>query len=393
MGEPGAVVVGAGPSGAAAALVISRAGHPVTVLDRAHFPRDKACGEGLMPSGVAVLRRLGVLDAVLASGARRIRGVSYTHGGGTPVAYAPFPTPRDGVEAWGLGVRRTLFDGVLVEALRRESRVRLLEGVRARGVIRGESGRITGVATDDGPVLADVVLAADGLHSPMRAAAGWTSATPGEARYGLVGHWRLDVRDLDRITVTFADRHEWYQCPVGSDLLLVSTLGGRSRIGVTARNYEAAARSIVPALRDADLVGRPLAAGRFRQRARTVASQGMFLVGDAAGYGDPTTGEGIGIGLLLGQRLGLHVAALLSGEVDRESVQIRYRHDHAEIWRNRSRVTTLAMMMARHPRLSRRAVARAVDRPRALEALLGVNCGYWGFGKLTPRDWLTLAGL
>ncbi|MBJ7595602.1 MAG: FAD-dependent monooxygenase [Candidatus Dormibacteraeota bacterium] len=392
MSQAGAVVIGAGPSGAATALVLSRAGHHVTVLDRAHFPRDKACGEGLMPSGVAVLRRLGLLDAVLATGTPRIRGVSYTHGDGTPTAYAPFPMPIDGGEGWGLGVRRTVFDTILIEALRREPRLTLREGVRASGVLRGASGRITGVSTEEGPVWAKAVIAADGLHSPMRAAAGWAVATSGEGRYGMAGHWKLDVRALDRIAVSFGDREEWYQCPVGSDLLLVSTLAGRARIGVTARNYQAAARAAVPALRGAELVGGTLAAGQFRQRARTVAADGMFLVGDAAGYGDPTTGEGIGIGLLLGQRLGGHVAALLSGEVDRKSAEVRYRRDHAEIWRNPSRVTALALMMARHPRLSRRAVARAVDRPHALGALLGINCGYWGFGKLTPRDWLSLCG-
>ena len=68
-----AVVVGAGPSGAATALVLSRAGHSVTVLDRAHFPRDKPCGEALMPPGVDVLRRLGLLDGVLTTQAPRGR--------------------------------------------------------------------------------------------------------------------------------------------------------------------------------------------------------------------------------------------------------------------------------------------------------------------------------
>lgn len=392
MSQAGVVVVGAGPSGAATALVLSRAGHSVTVLDRAHFPRDKACGEGLMPPGVAVLRRLGVLDDVLATHAPRVRGVMYTHSGGTPTAYAPFPTPADGSEQWGLGVRRTVFDAVLVDALRRAPRVTLVEGVRATGVLRDASGLITGVTTDEGPVVADAVIAADGLHSPMRAAAGWTVATGGEGRYGLAGHWKLDVRDLDRITVTFAGQQEWYQAPVGPELLLVSTLAGRSRIGVTARNYEAAARATLPALRGAELAVRPLAAGQFRQRPRTVAADGLFLVGDAAGYDDPTTGEGIGIGLLLAERLGFHIATLLSGEVDRSTAEARYRRDHAELWRNRSRVTALALMMARRPWLSRRAVARAADRPQALGALLGINCGYWGFGRLTPRDWLALAG-
>jgi menaquinone-9 beta-reductase len=393
MSRPGGVVVGAGPSGAATALVLSRAGHPVTVLDRAHFPRDKACGEGLMPPGVAVLRRLGVLDDVMAIQAPRIRGVMYTHPGDMPAAYAAFPTPTGGGEPWGLGVRRTVFDAVLVDALRRAPLVTFVEGVRATGFRRDTSGLITGVTTDAGPVAADVVVAADGLHSALRSAAGWTRAgARGDGRYGLAGHWKLDVGSLDRITVTFAEQQEWYQAPVGPQLLLVSTLASRSRVGMTARNYEAATRAALPALRDAELAVHPLAAGQFRQRSTTVAADGLFLVGDAAGYDDPTTGEGIGIGLVLAERLGIHIATLLSGEVDRRTAEERYRRDHARLMRNRNRVTALALMMARRPWLSRRAVARAADRPQALATLLGINCGYWGFGRLTPRDWLTLAG-
>ncbi|HWF58423.1 MAG TPA: NAD(P)/FAD-dependent oxidoreductase [Candidatus Dormibacteraeota bacterium] len=392
MSEAGAVVVGAGPSGAATALVLSRAGHPVTVLDRARFPRDKACGEGLMPPGVGVLRRLGLLDDVLATSAPSIRGVLYTHGGDSPRAYAPFPPPRHGGERWGLGVRRTVFDSVLVDALRQAPRVTLLEGVRASGIVRDGSGLVTGVTTDRGPVLGRAVVAADGLHSTVRAAAGLTRPARGGGRYGLAGHWRVDLGGLDRITVTFAEEQEWYQAPVGTELLLVSTLGPRSRIGVTARDYEAAARAALPELRTAELAVPPLAAGQFRQRPGSVAHAGLFLVGDAAGYDDPTTGEGIGIGLLLAERLGLHLAAQLSGELDRSTAEARYRRDHAQLWRDRSRVTALALVMARRPWLSRRAVARAGARPQALRALLGINCGYWGFGRLTPRDWASLAG-
>ncbi|MGA8016255.1 MAG: FAD-dependent oxidoreductase, partial [Candidatus Dormiibacterota bacterium] len=67
-----ALVVGAGPSGAATALLLARAGHRTVVIDRSRFPRDKPCGEGLMPSGVAALQRLGMLDRVLATGAPRL---------------------------------------------------------------------------------------------------------------------------------------------------------------------------------------------------------------------------------------------------------------------------------------------------------------------------------
>src|ERR1700694_3124555 len=114
-------VVGAGPSGATTALLLARAGHAVTVFDRARFPRDKACGEGLMPPGVRVLRDLDLLVPVLDTGAQQLHGVEYTHPEGHPTAYAPFAPPPQGGEPWGLGVRRTTFDRVLVDALRREA--------------------------------------------------------------------------------------------------------------------------------------------------------------------------------------------------------------------------------------------------------------------------------
>jgi hypothetical protein len=98
------------------------------------------------------------------------------------------------------------------------------------------------------------------------------------------------------------------------------------------------------------------------------------------------------VGLLLAEQLGKHLAALLSGQVDRGAAEAAYRSAHAGLCRDRNRVTALALLMARRPRLSGRALARAATHPQALEALLGVNCGYWGFGRLTAADWLSLGG-
>ncbi|MFZ0919724.1 MAG: FAD-dependent oxidoreductase, partial [Candidatus Dormiibacterota bacterium] len=91
--ETEAVVVGAGPSGATTALLLARCGHDVVLVDRARFPRDKACGEGIMPPGVEALRRLGVHEQVLATGARSIRGVTYQLESGGPRVDVPFPAP------------------------------------------------------------------------------------------------------------------------------------------------------------------------------------------------------------------------------------------------------------------------------------------------------------
>ena len=386
------VVVGAGPSGATTALLLARAGHAVTVFDRARFPRDKACGEGLMPPGVRVLRDLDLLAPVLDTGAQQLHGVEYTHPGGWPTAYAPFgPSPLGG-EPWGLGVRRTTFDEVLVGALRREALVTMHEDEGVTGLLGDTEGRIAGVTTARRELRADVVVAADGLHSRVRRWAGLSTPSRAKGRYGLAGHWHLDMRGRRAIVVTLAGDHEWYQAPVGPETLLVSVLATRQKLGRIAGAYETAARHAVPALEGAELVAGPLAAGQFRQRARTVARDGLFLVGDAAGYDDPTTGEGLAIGLQLAQQLASLVGQLLRREISADTAARRYRIDHMQLWRDRRRVISLALLMARTQWLSRRAVARAAKDPSTLSKLLAINCGYNSFRDLSPRDWLALTG-
>jgi 2-polyprenyl-6-methoxyphenol hydroxylase-like FAD-dependent oxidoreductase len=391
--ETDVVVVGAGPSGATTALLLARAGRQVVLIDRARFPRDKACGEGLMPPGVEVLRRLGLYDAVLATGARPVLGVTYQHPGGHPKAYAAFPPPPDGGAAWALGIRRTSFDAALVDAVRHESRATVVEGTRVTSLMRGPSGRVSGVQTDGDPVGAKVVIGADGLHSKVRAWAGLDTPSRPRRRFGLAGHWRVDTSGRDALLITLADGHEWYEAPVGPQELLVSVLDGRSQSRVTARTYEEAARGAVPAVRHAELVSRPLGGAQFHQRTRAAAAGRVFLVGDAIGYDDPTTGDGLAIGMLLAERLAEHIDALLGGAVSPAEAARRYQADHRSLVRDRRRLTQLVLLQDRSQFLSRRAIAQAARDPRTLSKLLAINCGYQRFRDLSPRDWLSLAGI
>ena len=387
------VVVGAGPSGATTALLLARRGHHVVLVDRARFPRDKACGEGVMPPGVAALRRMGLYERVLATGARPLDGVTYQQRGGDQQVHVPFPAPPGGGPAAGLGVRRTSFDAALVDAVRQERTSTVREAERVTGLLRDPSDAVIGVTTTTGEIRARIVIAADGLHSQIRSWAGLTVPSRARVRYGLAGHWRVDTRHRDAVTVTLAGGHEWYEAPVGPDLLLVSILTSRSRPAMTARSYGHVARRSIPGIRNADLVSGPLGAAHFHQRVRAVADGRVFLVGDASGYDDPTTGDGIAIGMLLGEFLAGHTGEFLSGRIARETAATRYAADHADLVRDRRRLTRLALFLARSPALSRRAIVRATRDKRALSKLVGINCGYHTFRDLSARDWLLLAGI
>jgi flavin-dependent dehydrogenase len=391
--ETDAVVVGAGPSGATTALLLARQGYRVVLVDRARFPRDKACGEGVMPPGVAALRRMGLHERVMATGARPLDGVTYRHQRSGAEVHVPFAVPPSGGPPEGLGVRRTTFDSVLVDAVRQEPSADVHEGDRVTGLVRDAADSVIGVTTTTDEIRARVVVGADGLHSQMRAWTGLRARPQARTRYGLAGHWRVDTRGRTGIRVTLAGGHEWYEAPVAPDLLLVSILTHRSHPAMTARHYEGSARRNIPAISGAELVSGPLGAAHFDQRVRAVAGGRVFLVGDASGYDDPTTGDGIAIGMLMAERLAEHAGALLAGRIDADAAVQRYAADHTALVRERRRLTSLALFLARSQVLSRRAIVRASKDPRALAKLVAINCGYQTFRDVTPLDWLSLAGI
>src|SRR2546428_7029336 len=124
-------VVGAGPAGAAAALFAAESGRRVVVFDRATFPRDKPCGEGLMPPGPRILAELGLHEDILGTGAPRIDGVVIASAGQVSGRSA-FP----GGET-GLGVRRLRFDAVLSSRLERHPLIDYHQGVSVERVAAG----------------------------------------------------------------------------------------------------------------------------------------------------------------------------------------------------------------------------------------------------------------
>lgn len=273
------LVAGGGPAGLATAIHAAAAGMEAVVVEPRPTPVDKACGEGVMPTGVQQLRSLGVRVT-----GRELRGISYRDGRGRGRG-----ARADFHHGHGLGVRRTALHAALAR--------------RAADLgIRVVPGRVTEVRQGPDAVAAAGMrarwmVAADGLHSPIRRALGLQLPDSGPRRYGLRRHYRM-APWTEYVEVYWSASGEAYVTPVAADR------GGDALVGVTVlssvRSGYNGHLERFPELRDrltGPAAGPVRGAGPLRQRVRRRVAGRVLLVGDAAGYVDALTGEGIALGL------------------------------------------------------------------------------------------------
>ncbi len=350
------------------------------MFDKHAFPRDKPCGEGLMPGGRPALRELGLEDVVVSGGAPPLEGIQFGLAEQPPVAV---PFPKHNGEQAGLGIRRLTFDARLVDALGQDSRIQFLPHTEVRD-LRTNAESVPTVVTAAGDIRARFVAVADGLRSSLRHRLGWTVGPRPPHRYGIVGHWRLDAPVDPWVRITFDRGLEVYEGPVAGNQRMVGLLCYQDRMrefgGRLEARYREIAHALRPALRNADLVGSVAAVGPFWYRAATVARARVFLIGDAAGFTDPITGEGIAAGF---RQARAFAAALGSPNPERA-----YRQAHRQLTKDPRRVAALFLRLSRTPAQVERAIRSHERAPQTLTTLLGIGFGYWGFNRVTPREWL-----
>jgi len=337
-------VVGGGPVGLAAAIGAAAAGLDVILVEPRDGPVDKACGEGLMPGALAAVQRLGV-DPPGAP----ITGITYVGGDGASTASHDF---RDGP---GRGVRRTVLQAALAE------RVERLGVPTAAGRVRAldQDGEGVRLRLSDAELRARWVLGCDGLHSTVRRLAGLEGGSDGR-RYGLRRHaaaapWSAHVE------VHWGRRAEAYVTPVGPGEVDVAVLGARGT------GFEQALADL-PALRErlagAAWTTPARGAGPLRQRVQRRAAGRVLLAGDAAGYVDALTGEGLQVGLAAARAaVEAVVAGTAAGRRVRGSAVVRAGADYERAWRALSRdyrVLTTGLVVA-----TRSAAVRAALVPVA----------------------------
>jgi flavin-dependent dehydrogenase len=362
------LIAGGGPAGLATAILARQAGLQVTVAEPRIAPIDKACGEGLMPPAVAGLHALGVDPE------------------GHPLLGIRYLDARHSVDAMfkrgpGRGVRRTTLHAAMTERAK-EIGVPIVAARISEFI--DENRHIEAVG-----ITARYLVAADGLHSPIRrmcgldprgaggAAGSGPSARSGTGagvrtaagrnhgpRYGLRRHFRLEPWS-DLVEVYWAGKSEAYVTPLADDLVGVAILGPPNG------RFEDQLRAF-PRLRErlagAESTGRSRGAGPLRQDVRRrVADNGKIaLVGDASGYVDALTGEGISVALA---QAGALVDAIVKGRIS----------DYEQGWRTvsrRSRLLTAGLLWARRqPLLSSRIVPAAHALPPVFAGMVNLIAG------------------
>jgi flavin-dependent dehydrogenase len=380
------IVVGGGPAGSTVAFFLARAGCDVLLVDRAAFPRDKPCSEYLSPQASRLLNELGVLDALEQGPSDRLTGMRIHAPDGTTIqgsfnAATGFRAFRD----YGLAVRRTILDATLLSRAR-QAGARVRERVEVRDVARDGAGRVAGVVVSENgstsTLTSRLVIGADGLRSVVARRTGLGSHGRWPRRIAFVRHYRGIKHDSNLGDMhVFADGYAGF-APVGNGLTNValviptsrsSEIGG-DRDGFMQRELMRHDR-IAARLGTADPATPVRAVGPFNWRARTAWIRGAVLVGDAADFFDPFTGEGMYAAMRGAELLTAYAweAARATRERDADVALAAYdrcrRHEFAGKWA----VERAIAAAVASPVLINRAARALALRPELADTLVGVT--------------------
>lgn len=314
-----AIVVGGGPGGSVTASLLAEAGHRVLLLDKASFPRHKACSEYVNPGGVRVLRDLGLEGDVIAAGAHKMQAMM-VHAPGGRRFLADFEGAGPG--EYALGLSRHTLDEILLDRAR-VAGVDVRERAHVRDVLRHD-GRVRGVDVSiDGQrekLTAAIVIGADGHHSAVTRSLGLDTPMPLLRRTGLVAHYRGVVGLGERGEMHVAAHGYAGLAPLERGLTNVAFVSASSALSgrdgpLDAYFEEGLARipAVAERLGGAVRVGGIRGVGPLAHRVTRAAGDGYLLVGDAAAFLDPFTGDGMYEAMRAGQLAAPVASAAIRG--------------------------------------------------------------------------------
>jgi geranylgeranyl reductase family protein len=370
------VVVGGGPAGAATAIFLERRGHDVLLVDEARFPRDKVCGDSVSPEGWTLLEAIGAAPSVRALLPHRLRGMALTSPDGTS-----FRGEYRSVAEGGFALRRERLDKALLDVAR-EAGVEVREGTKATDLVFGADGAVEGVVCQNGhgyeTLPTRLVVGADGRRSVVARRLGLLYEHPSLKRFAVRGYWE-GMAALGE----FGEMHVGGGgycgvAPLSATSANVAFVLDRRAMGGAAGDLESFYRNalrrrwprLAERLAGASLLGPPRAIGPLALQARRVSAPGALLVGDAAGFYDPFTGEGVTLALR---------SAEMAAEIGDEALRAGTTGDLSEYDRRRDAATRdkfrfnrLLQRVVAWPALANAVARRLARRHDLADRLVGI---------------------
>jgi flavin-dependent dehydrogenase len=386
------LVIGAGPAGSSVANQLARAGFAVRLADKKDFPRHKPCGEFLSPQCLPFLQDLGA--SIEALGPRLVRGMQMSGYGQTALGRFRRVGDRPAFTLAGFGVRRERFDQMLLEGARAAGAEWLPRHEFVR-LLRDDNGRIAGARLRDAggaeiDCRARFVVGADGVHSRIARELGVQRPTPWLDQFALVAHYR-GVPGQPCAEVHLLPGGFFAATTVDDGIFSVNLIVPRKTLrsrdaadwdGFVASHF-AAAPGMAERLRGGERIERWRGIGPLAHTTTAQTFPGCALVGDACGYVDPLTGEGIYFSLFAARALASALASALADPVHADAamagyVAARRREIGPRLW-----ASTALQRALRHPWLVRTFLRRAAKWP-ALADLVVTLTG----DSIHPRDLL-----
>lgn len=351
-------VVGGGPAGLAAAIALRQKRFEVTVVDCAVPPIDKACGEGLMPDGIAALRELGIeLPSDLGFAFRGIRFADRRSS-----VYADFPA------GFARGVRRTVLHDLLVEHAKR-SGVKIIWKAKHVQLATG------GISVGLNLLPSDYVIGADGQNSQLRRQANLQKFSRERRRYGFRRHFR--VAPSSYMELHWGARCQIYVTPTAPDEICVAVISRDSKLRLDEALEDFP--ELKSHLRRAEPLSGEMGALSVSRTLKSVYRNNVALIGDASGSVDAITGEGICVSV--------KQARVLAAAIDADNLQ-QYRREHRRLMRRPQTMASLMLMLECNAEVQRRALAGLARNPAVFQSLLAVHVGAAQFTHLCSWDLL-----
>jgi 2-polyprenyl-6-methoxyphenol hydroxylase-like FAD-dependent oxidoreductase len=341
------IIVGAGPAGAATALALARASIPVTLVERTAFPRRKVCGEYLGTGTVAALDALGLGEQVRALGSP-LRGIRIV--AARVRAELAFSHPA-------VGLARATLDNLILEAALAAG-AELVAG-RVEDVV--ERGVVVRDASGERIMLhGRFVVGADGVGSIVARKHGLTVPLPTNPRFAVGGHFRGIDATSGCLEMHVNGKTYLAINPLGDGIANVMAVAPKDRLETWSRvmDFAAEARS-----------GPRVAVGPLTHGVRRAIASGTILVGDAAGFISPFTGQGVFLALRSAERASYALIRAFANSAAEEAALSAYDREHRSEFAARTRLGKIVDTLIAVPFLARRA-ARRLEASPALAALL-----------------------